>query len=372
MGRKFNRALIADRLSLYVLRAAIIIVLGVCPGGPGSESARAQQPGVSARAASAAPTPSAPPAATSGAETAATAEKRYRIGPGDMLDIRTIAGHLVPELSRENVLVENDGTIRIPMIEEDVPAACLTVRDLGMAIRALYKKYKVNPYVDVFVKEYNSQPVSIVGAVMKPGQFQLRRRVRLLEMLNLAGGPNERAGGRVQLVRAGGVPHCDATEVAPESDAASAELGGTFALFSLKETQSGDAKSNPYLQPGDVINLPDADQAYVVGNVLRPTAVPLKDPKEPVTVSMAIAMAGGALPDTKSGQVRIIRQTPGTNAKSEIMVDLKAIDKHQAADVALQPNDIVNVPTSGGKRLIRSLIGTIAPTLSQLPVRVVP
>ena len=70
--------------------------------------------------------------------------------------------------------------------------------------------------------------------------------------------------------------------------------------------------------------------------------------------------------------MRIVRQAPGSTNKTELFVDLKAIDKQRAEDVTLQSGDIVDVPASGGKRLLRSLIGAVVPTVGQLPVRVIP
>jgi polysaccharide export outer membrane protein len=139
--------------------------------------------------------------------------------------------------------------------------------------------------------------------------------------------------------------------------------------FKLEDTMNGEEKSNPYVRPGDVITIPEAEQAYVVGNVLRPSAVPLKDR---ITVSRAIAMSGGLMPDTKTDRVRIVRQPPGSTAKTEIFVDLKAIDRQRAEDVVLQAGDIVDVPTSGAKRLLRSLLGAVVPSIAQLPVRIIP
>jgi protein involved in polysaccharide export with SLBB domain len=100
---------------------------------------------------------------------------------------------------------------------------------------------------------------------------------------------------------------------------------------------------------------------------VRPSSIPLK---EKITLSQAVAMAGGTLPDSKSDQVRIIRQKPDGNTKEEIVVDLKAINRRQAADVVLQPNDIVEVPTASGKRFLRNLLEGIVPT-ARFPVRVI-
>ena len=295
-------------------------------------------------------------------------DDRYRIGPGDVLDIRYLRS---PELSREAVRVDNRGMIRMPMLDDDIQAACLTEGELAKKIATLYLKYKRNPRVDVFIKEYNSQPVAVIGAVNSPGRFQLQRPVRLLELLTFAGGPNERAGARIQIVRAPSSSLCETPAVNTSDEGAAQEEEdslGRLVSYKLSDTLLGHEQSNPYMRPGDIINLPAAEDAFVVGNVLRPSAIPLK---EPVTLSQAVAMVGGTLPDTKSDKIKIIRQVPGSMNKTEIIVNLKAINKRQAEDVALQPGDIVDVPTSGGKSLLRSLVGTIAPTISQTSIRVI-
>jgi polysaccharide export outer membrane protein len=143
----------------------------------------------------------------------------------------------------------------------------------------------------------------------------------------------------------------------------------SFITLKLEDTLKADERANPFLQPGDVITLPEAREAYVVGNVLRPGPIPLKD--EHLTVSRAIAMVGGFMPDSRKEKVRIIRQEANGTGSREIFVDLKAIDKRQAEDVALLPNDIIEVPVAGGKRVLRSLVGAVVPSVGQLPVQVI-
>jgi polysaccharide export outer membrane protein len=142
-----------------------------------------------------------------------------------------------------------------------------------------------------------------------------------------------------------------------------------FTSYKLSDTLQGDPKANPYLEAGDIVTVPEADQVYVVGNVFMPLTIPLK---EPITVSRAIAMAGGVKQDTKKDKVRVVRQEPGTAVKKEIVVDLSAIEKKRAEDIALLPNDIVDVPTSAGKSLLRSIITGSAQTMTQLPLRGLP
>ena len=117
------------------------------------------------------------------------------------------------------------------------------------------------------------------------------------------------------------------------------------------------------------VQVPQADQIFVLGNVLKPSAIPLK---EPITVSRAIAMAGGTTPNTKKDKIRIIRQLPGSTQKQEITVNLGAIEKNRAEDVALLANDVVHVPSSATKTFFRTLLGAVVPNIAQLPMRVVP
>src|SRR2546426_4412011 len=230
-------------------------------------------------------------------------DTRYRIGPGDVLDIRVARA---PELSRESVRVDQGGMIRMPMLSNDIPAACLTEGELAENVAKLYRKYKNDPHVDVFVREFQSQPVAVIGAVKGAAQFKLQRRVRLLELLSFAGGPTDSAGQSVQIVHAGGAPLCEKTNNAAAAD------DSAFVTYKLSDTLKGVPEANPFVQPGDIVSLPLADQVYVLGNALRPAAIPMK---EPLTVTRAIAIAGGTGPSSKKDKVRILRQLPGSTAK---------------------------------------------------------
>ena len=283
-------------------------------------------------------------------------DDRYRIGAGDVLDVRI---YNRPQLSRDAVRVEGNGMIRMPLIETEIQAACLTEGELAKEIATRYTKYYRNLQVDVFIKEFHSRQIAIIGAVNDQGRFELQRRIRLLELLTYAKGPSPKAGQTINVV------HSSASSLCKKDD----DEIGAFASYRLSDTLLGDAKANPYLEPGDIVTLPEADQVYVVGNVFMPLTIPLK---EPITVSRAIAMAGGTRQDTKKDKIRIVRQEPGAQTKKEMLVDLSAIEKRQAEDIQLQPNDIVDVPTSAGRSLLRGLIGGGTQSLTQLPVRVIP
>jgi polysaccharide export outer membrane protein len=297
-------------------------------------------------------------AATSYAQPAAQAQ-RYRIGAGDVLDIHILNR---PQLSRDAVRVEGDGMIRMPLIDGEIQASCKSEGELANEIAKLYLKYYRNPQVDVFVKEYHAREVALIGAVNEQGRYQMQRRLRLLELLSFAKGPSDKAGQTINIVRG------PRTDLCGNNGDTVADEGG-FISLRLNDTLRGEEKANPYVQSGDIITIPEAEQVYVIGNVYSPKSVSLK---EPISVSRAIAMAGGPLRDSKTDRIHIIRQVPGAGGKSELYVNLRAIARKQAEDVMLQPNDIVEVQESTGKSVIRSLLGAVAPSVAQLPVRVIP
>lgn len=335
---KFNRA----RSAVIPLVLFCFFLLG---GNPQCFGQQQNDGGVAVRSA-----PNAPKPTNSDGD-------RYRIGPGDVIDIRI---YNRANLSRDAVRVEGNGMIRMPLIETEIEAACKTEGELAREIASRYTKYYRNLQVDVFIREYHSRQVAIIGAVNDQSRFELQRRIRLLELLTYAKGPSSKAGQTINIIHSSAPTSCK--QEGSEEDA-------PFATYKLSEVLQGLPQANPYLEAGDIVTLPEADQAYIVGNVYTPLTIPLK---EPITLTRAIAMAGGVKQDTKKDKIRVVRQEPGTTVKKEIIVDLAAIEKKRAEDLVLQPNDIIDVPTSAGKSFLRSLIGGVIPSVSQLPVRVVP
>ena len=302
------------------------------------------------------PANATPPTQTVSATMPASSDnQRYRIGPGDLLDIRILNR---PNLSRDSVRVDGSGMIRMPLIESDIMAACKSEGELAKEISTRYLKFYRNAQVDVFVKEFHAREVALIGAVNQQGRYQMQRRIRLLELLTFAKGPSDKAGQTINIIRGPRTDLCPSTSD-PADDA------GGFISVRLNDTLRGEEKANPYMEAGDIVSIPEADQVYVVGNVYHPMAIPIK---EPITVSHAIAVAGGPLRDSKTDKIHIIRQTPGSGAQSELWVSLKDIASKKAEDVLLRPNDVVEVSVSEGKVLLRSILGSAA----QLPIRAIP
>jgi len=291
------------------------------------------------------------------AAASAQSSERYRIGSGDVLEVRV---YNRPQLSRDAVRVEGNGMIRMPLVDGEIQAACKTEGELAKEISTRYARYYRNLPVDVFIREYHAREVALIGAVNDQGRYQMQRRIRLLELLTFAKGPSEKAGQTINIVRA---PRTDVCEQDSSSK------GEGLISLRLNDTLRGDEGANPYVEAGDIVTIPEAEQVYVVGNVYSPKSLPLK---ESLTISRAIAMAGGPLRDSKTDRVHVVRHSSVAGSQSEIYVNLTAIARKKEDDLLLQANDIIEVQESTGKSLIRSLIGAVAPSVAQMPVRVIP
>ena len=297
-------------------------------------------------------------AQSQGAKPGAPQTERYRIGAGDVLEIRI---YNRPQLSRDAVRVEGNGMIRMPLIEGEIQAACRTEGELAKEIATRYARYYKNLPVDIFVKEFHAREVALIGAVNEQGRYQMQRPMRLLELLTFAKGPSDKAGQSINIVRGARGDLCS------EANAAANQEG--LITLRLNDTLRGDEAANPYVEAGDIVTIPDAEQVYVVGNVYSPRSLPLK---ETLTVSRAIAMAGGPLRDSKTDKIRVVRRSAGASGPSEMYVNLTAIARKKEDDLVLQANDIIEIPESTGKSLVRSLMGAVAPSVAQVPVRVIP
>lgn len=283
--------------------------------------------------------------------------ERYRVGFQDTLEIN-VSRH--PELS-QTIAVSPDGTIFLPRIEQPILAYCKTEGELKTDITTLYKSYLKNPYVNVRVSDQKSQLFAVIGAVEKPGNYYLNRKVSLLELLSLAGGPDvEFAGGKIQLARTGNIAGCR-----EDGETETETKGITFASYNLRDVLEG--KQNPMMQPGDILSVLKSEEAYVVGNVFKPAKVPLN---EPVTLTQAISIAGGR-DATSNDKVTIERQAIGNSPKIDLVFSLKDIKNKKVPDPFLQANDTVNVGNDNVKSvrngLLKAITGGLGNVFYRLP-----
>jgi len=314
----------------------------------------------------------------------------YQIGPGDLLDVRVYGR---AELTRE-VRVTNQGTIRLPFLEE-INVACQTEAGLSELIATKYRKFLRDPQIDVFVREYKSQPVSVIGSVVQPGRFQLQRRVRLLELLTFAGGPGGNAGGVVHVISGSAPDFCEpsavqastatgptAGETVGATGPGSSRIEQTMAssqatnpvsvdhgdakliAYRLRDVLIGAPDSNPFIRPGDIISVPETDQIFVTGAVVKPGATPMRSR---LTLIQALGVAGGFAPDAARSRVRIVRQDPGSKVHQELVFNVDDIQRRRAEDIVLQPNDVIFVPSSLPKSMGRGILSVSVNLLNTIP-----
>lgn len=288
--------------------------------------------------------------------------QNYKIGPGDVIDISVTQS---PQLTRTGVRVNNQGTIQLSMLDEEIPAACRTEKELAELVKERYKKFLLNPNVLVTIQQFNSSPVAVIGAVNTPGRFQLQRPLRIAELLAFVNGTSARAGNSIEIMRNRSLPYCNGSElVTPEV------TGDEFISLNLAEVFSGGETANPYVKAGDIIRVGEAviSQAYIIGNVKSAKAIPLN---EPITLSRAIAMADGLAPEAQADKIVIRREVKGSLTRTEIVANLKQIKLQKIDDILLQANDIIEVP--GPKQsFLRDLYKGFLPSIMGMPMRVIP
>jgi polysaccharide export outer membrane protein len=188
------------------------------------------------------------PKARSGATAAGTTAGNYgyTVGPMDVLEISVFK---VPELSK-SVQVADTGTINMPLLGE-VPAAGKTAQEIEQDLtRKLGAKYLKSPQVTVFVKDHNSQMVTIEGAVMKPGLFPIRGKLSLVQLVATAGGLNN--------------------DLYEKNITVFSTIGGgrTSKVYDVDDIRAGKA-ADPELHQGDVIVVDNNAGKVALQNTLK-------------------------------------------------------------------------------------------------------
>jgi len=286
--------------------------------------------------------------------------KGYLIGPGDVLTVRALGEK---EFEAEGVTVDDDGKIVIPWVNDPVNVQCKTERELQTDIAKLWSHYLKNPQINVRVTQRNSHPpISVTGEVASQNQFNPLRRVRLLEVLSLAGGPTQKNGGVVQVVRAR-PPMCADEAMVAEWKQSTSGLGASTRIYSLAALAQGSDEANPEVLPGDIINVPKAAPVYVTGEVKRSGEFDL--PAAGLPLTEAIAMAMGGTREAKIKQIKIYRRKLGGSQPEVLTANLVAIKLGQEKDLMLEPYDIVEV----GKAK-KTFTDVLMQTLMGLPARI--
>lgn len=257
----------------------------------------------------------------------------YRIGSDDQLDIDVFE---IMELAA-TPRVSASGGISLKMIG-NVQAGGLTPQELERAIeKSLKEKQLVNdPHVTVTVREYASQPVSIIGAVRMPGTYQIKGEKTLFSMISQAQGLDQAtAGNTIQVIR-----------------------GDKVMTVDVEDFQHGNVALDIPIYANDKINVPVAGSVFVMGEVRQPGEFILRNGVN-ISVLNAITKGGGPTKEAKQKAAVIIRMHQD-GQREDIQVDLDKMSHGKADVVQMMPNDILFIPANKFKAALnRSLESTI-------------
>jgi polysaccharide export outer membrane protein len=268
----------------------------------------------------------------------ASRHAEYKLGPEDELNIEAPT---LEEIGSMKCTIAADGTIFVPLLGR-LRAEGRSVDELRAELTQQLSKFLREPVVRVSLNLSRSQPVSVLGAVNKPDIYQLQGHRDLLEVLSMAGGLREDAGNRLKLTRrAGAIPLPDAV-----FDETSATWTVEIPVKALMDAK--DAALNIVLRANDIVSVPRAETVYVVGAVRQPGGFALREERS-LSVLQALSLAGGLDKISAPKAAKIIRKTGAGNERQEIAVDLNRVLNGSQADVAMQPYDVLFVPSSATK-----------------------
>lgn len=253
-----------------------------------------------------------------------TTLRGYRIGPKDFVEIRVLED---PELNRK-VRVDDEGKISLEYAG-DVAVGGMTVDEAAAAMKAaLEERVLQRASVTIEVLEFRSRPISVIGAVGKPGTLTLSGRWSLLEALTEAGGLGTNHGDTIYILRR-----------------ADNGLQHQLAININELMLEADPALDIPIFPNDFINIPEAVQITIhcMGEVKNPGSQTFSS-KDRITVLSALASAGG-LTDRASNKIRVRKRSPdGTG--SVITVNFKRLLAGEDLDPELSDGDFIMVKES--------------------------
>jgi protein involved in polysaccharide export with SLBB domain len=318
----------------------------------------------------------------------------FAVGPGDVI---TVSVSEVEELQRQQVRVNPDGTIGLPLVGI-MEVSGMSENGLRSALIQRLASYVKFPRVELFVERYQARDVAVMGAVQKPGLYDLRNSsVSIVDLIGQAGGMTTEAAQKVIFVppKAGS----EVSTAAPTSLPRNASVWQPVELAvndqgapagELGNREAPQAPTSAYLEipsqahsqgfspdefkgrawieldlkkpgnqacldfptrPGDAVMVPIAGQVMVQGWVQTPGAYHITPS---MTLLGAISAAGGA---TFSWTAALLR-TDADGKETFNEFSLNKLRNGEERDVAVQSGDVVVVE--------RSALGAVPYTLFEL------
>ena len=185
-----------------------------------------------------------------------TEKREYLLGPSDVIELKVYND---PQFNGD-LEVDPDGNVIVPFLEQPIHAQCRSVKALSNDVKVALGKFLKEPRVYMRTKEQHShKAVYIYGAVRAPSTWEMQRPVRLLELVSRSGGVTEQHSGTIQIMHTE-PPQCPDVEPvqAAPIDSAFDPLGLPFSIYKVDDLKQGKPEANPYLRPGDIINVAEA------------------------------------------------------------------------------------------------------------------
>ncbi len=241
------------------------------------------------------------------------AQDDYRVGSGDVIRVSVYDNPDLTTVAR----IDSGGAILFPLIGQ-VKIAGMSVSQISEHLaRELADGYIVNPQVSVFIEDFRSKKVTIIGQVRTPGLYELSGPITLLELISQAGGLAPDAGEQATIKR-------KATPSAEEQ----------ILTVDLRELlEKGPRDRDVALYDGDSVFINKSGVFYVSGQVRRPDAYRLE---EGTTVIKAVTMAGGFTDIAAENKIRVIRRIGGA----------EQVMNNVPLHAPVLPEDVIVVPES--------------------------
>jgi polysaccharide export outer membrane protein len=283
----------------------------------------------------------------------------YTVGSGDILHVAVFGFEDITS----DAEVSSRGTVSLPLVGE-YSVSGKDLSTITQELTARYSRYIRSPNLQVGMKNYEANHVSVIGEVAKPGVYPLKRQGQLLtELLSEAGGKTQLASNRIILLpgqRGGGL-------IAPSGER-SVTSSATLTMASAQAEQPqgmgieielddllGHVNQQPLLVPllpGDMIIVPEAGTYEVDGEVEKPGSYKLASR---TSAMGAVAAAGGFTYAANVNKVEVIRDM-GAGRKALVTMDLEEVGLRGGNDVRLRNGDFVRVPSEPGRFFRRQVV----------------
>lgn len=276
-------------------------------------------------------------------------ESKDLIHYGDLIDVDIVGS---TEYDWRGKLNPEGFLNGIGFVEEPIYGLCRSEDEVAAAIVKGFARILNNPTVKVKVIDRSNRPVStLFGAVKTAQRFQIRRPVRLNELIVIAGGITDQASGFIQIVRPANMS-CEADSknksetgepaLAEKYIQAKQQSDTKYLKIKIGDLLRGNAEANPLIYVGDIITVEQAEPVYVSGGVVNPRKLNVNSQ---LTLVRAIDAAGGLTKDADPQKIFIFRKENGET--KTIVINYLSVKSDNTKDFALQSMDIVEVPQKG-------------------------